>query len=277
MTERRLAVLGQPVAHSKSPALHRAAYGVLGLDWDYSAVELAAAALPQFVDSLDMSWRGLSLTMPHKQVVLPLLDDVEELVEATGAANTLLIDDSGARRGFNTDVQGIVGALTEVGVASVHRALIVGSGATAASAIAAAAQLGADEILLAARSPEKIAQLRPLAERLGLTMAEARLGELSAVADDVQAVLSTLPPGAADELELPAALPVRAALLDVAYGAGDTALAARWTAAGGRVATGLHMLYHQAVEQVRIFVTGGRGPLAREAEVRSVMRASVGL
>lgn len=277
MTVRRLAVLGLPVAHSKSPALHRAAYAALGLDWDYSALELPAESLPGFVAALDESWRGLSLTMPHKQVVLPLLDEAEELVAATGAANTLLVDDAGRRCGFNTDVQGIVGALGEFGATDLHRAVIVGSGATAASALAAAAALGAAELRVAARSPEKTALLAPLADRLGLRLHGVGLDALEQLDDGYEAVISTLPPGVADGLDFPTALRRRAVLLDVAYGAGDTPLSARWRQVGGAVATGLHMLYHQAVEQVRIFVTGERTELPDEDAVRSAMRAAVGL
>src|SRR5690606_15226535 len=82
MTDRtRLAVLGSPIAHSKSPIIHTAAYRALGLPWEYSAIELTADELPRFVRDRDASWRGLSLTMPLKRDVLPLLHTRHRLVE----------------------------------------------------------------------------------------------------------------------------------------------------------------------------------------------------
>src|SRR4051794_13120797 len=99
----RAAVLGSPIAHSLSPALHRAAYRELGLDWSYDAIECDEVGLPAFVDSLDETWAGLSLTMPLKRAVLPLLDEMSEIATSTGVANTVLRRD-GRKRGDNTDV-----------------------------------------------------------------------------------------------------------------------------------------------------------------------------
>src|SRR5207253_2797892 len=140
---RRAAVLGSPVAHSLSPVLHRAAYAELGMsDWCYDAYDVDEARLAGFVEGLDASWAGLSLTMPLKRAVLPLLDDCSEVVRATGAANTL--GRRGGRRvGDNTDVPGLVAALRERGVGLAERPLVLGGGATAASAVASLAQLGA--------------------------------------------------------------------------------------------------------------------------------------
>ena len=274
--ERRLAVLGDPVEHSRSPALHAAAYAVLGLPWTYGRERVASGGLAAFLDGLDASWRGLSLTMPHKQVVLPLLDEKEPLVGLTGAANTVLLE-GGRRLGFNTDVHGIVAALREVGAGMVKGAVVLGSGATAASAVAALGQLGAQRITVLARDAAKAAALAPLAEAVGATLAVGGLDDSVRLDEDQDAVVSTLPPGAADPLRFPLWLRRNAALLDVAYGGGETRLAAHWAEAGGVTAPGLLMLLHQAVEQVRIFVTGGRGPLTQELAVRAAMRAAVGL
>ena len=111
---RRAAVLGHPIEHSLSPVLHRAAWAALGLDWTYDRIDVVGADLPAFLDSLDESWVGLSLTMPLKRDVLPLLDEIDDIARATGAVNTVLLD-GGRRRGTNTDVAGLVVALDERG------------------------------------------------------------------------------------------------------------------------------------------------------------------
>src|SRR5579872_3716657 len=109
----KAAVLGSPIAHSLSPALHRAAYAGLGLDdWTYETVECDEAALAAFVTSRGPDWAGLSLTMPLKRTVLPLLDHTDPLAVIAGGANTVVFRPDG-RYGYNTDVQGIVDALTE--------------------------------------------------------------------------------------------------------------------------------------------------------------------
>ncbi len=91
----RAAVLGRPIAHSLSPVLHRAAYAALGLDWTYDAVEVGADGLPAFLEHLGDDWAGLSLTMPLKHAVLPLLATCSELATAVAAANTVVIDEGG--------------------------------------------------------------------------------------------------------------------------------------------------------------------------------------
>ena len=189
--ELRLAVLGSPISHSKSPKLHAAAYRALGLDWGYEAIELDAAQLGDFVAGLDASWRGLSLTMPHKHVVLSLLDDRDPLVDLVGAANTLLLAD-GARRGFNTDVEGIVRAFADHEVTALDTVEILGAGATAQSALAAAAQLGARAARVVVRDLARAESLIPLAERLGIELTRERFGDpRGSLSPD--AVISTLP------------------------------------------------------------------------------------
>jgi shikimate dehydrogenase len=270
----RLAVLGSPIAHSRSPALHRAAYARLGLDWEYSAVEMDDERLADFIWSRDASWRGLSLTMPLKQQVLPLLDDIDELATLTGGANTVLIDGA-TRRGFNTDIGGITRALEEVGVRALRRGLIVGGGATAASAVVAMAELGAAHVLVLVRTPGRGASVAELGRRLGVVVEEEPLERLASV-DDVELVVSTVPGGTDLGVAASAALIRDAALLDVAYDPWPSPLAAEWFARGGTVVHGLAMLLHQALLQVRIFVNGDPlEPLPDEDAVLAVMRESL--
>ena len=236
-------MVGTPVAHSLSPALHGAAYAALGLPWTYGRVELAPAELPAFLAGLGPEWAGLSLTMPLKQTVLPLLDEISELAAATGVANTMVLDGRG-RYGDNTDVAGIVQALAEAGVDRAGHAVVI--------ALAALAQLGARDPLVLVREPARTGPLRAAAERLGVRPVVERLSAAPLAAADV--VISTAPRGALDGLALP---PCPGVLLDVVYDPWPTALAKAWT---GPVVPGAAMLLHQAVHQVRL-MTGCPGPV----------------
>jgi shikimate dehydrogenase len=274
--ERQLAVLGSPITHSKSPRLHAAAYRVLRLPWQYSAIEVIEGSLGAFVNSCDASWRGLSLTMPLKREVLPMLASQSELVSKVGAANTVLFDD-GALLGFNTDVAGIVLALLDHQVTGLNDVHILGAGATAASVLAAIAELGATRVVVSARTPDRARTLEPLAAALGIELTTHALADIDQLSRVPDAVVSTLPPGTVTP-GFPEGVRRTAVLLDVAYEPWPSALAASWSAAGGRVASGLEMLLYQAIAQVRIFVSGHEGgELPREAEVIAAMRASVGL
>lgn len=273
----RLAVLGSPIVHSRSPELHRAAYDVLGLDWSYEAIEVAEGGLAAFLDGLDDAWRGLSLTMPLKREVLRLLDTRSELVDAVGAANTVLRAD-GALRGFNTDVPGIVAAFREAGVGRLDSVQILGAGATAASVIAAVGALGATRAMVWARDPARTGELERVAGTAGVALTVRPMGmqDRSLIVPD--AVVSTLPGGAQTGLVFPERVRREAVLLDVAYDPWPSGLARAWGDAGGTVIAGLAMLLHQAFEQVRIFVTGREdGALEQPDRVLAAMRSAVGL
>jgi len=271
---RRLAVLGSPITHSKSPALHRAAYRLLGLDWEYSAIEMRGDGLGAFIEGLDDSWRGLSLTMPLKRDVLPLLDVADELAVLTAAANTVLFDD-GRRYGFNTDVGGIVRALGEAGVVSIRHGVVIGGGATAGSALVAMAELGATQVHVLVRRPGAASELLDLGEQLGLAIDEGRIGDLELVGES-ELVVSTVPGGTELGVLASDTLMRHAALLDVAYDPWPSPLGAAWLAAGGTVVHGLGMLLHQALLQVRIFVNGEPlAPLTDEDAVLAVMRETL--
>lgn len=258
MTRRRAAVLGHPIEHSLSPALHRAAYDALGLDWEYTTVDVDEAGLAGFVEGLGPEWVGLSLTMPLKRAVLPLLRSLDDVVGLVGAANTVLLDAPG-RRGANTDVPGIVAALAEAGLTRADEATVLGGGATACSAIAALADIGVAQVQAFLRTPAAADDLRSVAERLQLDLtvapwADAQQGLVSGL------VVSTVPAGATDELRH-AVPPLPGTLLDVVYDPWPTALAAQWTVRGGTVVSGHDLLVHQAVLQVEL-MTGRPVPLA---------------
>ncbi|NQX28560.1 shikimate dehydrogenase [Microbacteriaceae bacterium VKM Ac-2854] len=271
----RLAVLGSPIGHSRSPLLHAAAYRELGLDWNYAAVEIDETTLADFVASRDDSWRGLSLTMPLKVAVLPLLAEQDFVARATGAVNTVLFErtDGLRLRGFNTDVTGIVRALAEEGLASARHVEVLGGGATAASAVAAAAELGAERVIVTVRAPERAAALIEVGRAAGVAVDIRSFAEWSTGAE---LVISTLPGGASSTLVVPADLPASSTLFDVAYSPWPSPLGTVWSAAGSPVVSGLSMLLHQALVQVRIFVAGDPAvAIAGEAGVLAAMRAVV--
>jgi shikimate dehydrogenase len=271
------AVLGSPVAHSLSPLLHGAAYRALGLArWRYAAHEVDEAAFLPFVAGLDETWRGLSLTMPLKEVGFDVAADVSPTARATGAVNTLVRRDTGEWDAHNTDVHGIVAALS--GATSprptegVGSATVLGSGATARSAVAALAQLGVSRVRLAVRASARPSTVG-LGADLGVTVEQVPLWDWAVSQDpgEPALVVSTLPPaagGAAAEAIRGRSL--SGTLLDVVYAGWPTPLARAAADAGMAVVSGLDMLVHQAGEQVRL-MTGHEAPLqamfdaAREA------------
>ncbi|NHC13987.1 shikimate dehydrogenase [Motilibacter deserti] len=274
---RRAAVLGSPIAHSLSPVLHRAAYAALGLDaWSYDAYDVDEAALPGFVERLDGSWAGLSLTMPLKRAVLPLLDEASPTVTATGAANTLVLRE-GRRVGDNTDVPGLAAALRERGAARAEAPVVLGGGATAASAVASLAVLGAREARLVVRRPEAAGPLREVGDRVGVRLAVQPWDDPGRVARELagaDVVVATTPAGAADGVAavLAAVLATvpQGVLLDVVYAPWPTALALAWERAGGPVAGGLDLLVHQATLQA-VAMTGAA---VEAAQLVAPMRAA---
>ncbi|WP_248960079.1 shikimate dehydrogenase [Sphaerisporangium perillae] len=253
--ERRAAVLGSPIAHSLSPCLHRAAYQALGLrGWRYDAIECDERGLAGLLATMGPEWAGLSLTMPLKRAVLPLLDTVAELAVQVGGVNTVVFRD-GARHGENTDVHGIVCALAESGVTAPRAATILGGGATAGSTLAALRELGLPEATLVVRDRSRARETEEVADRLGMALAVRTFDDLAA-ALDTDLVVSTLPSGAADAYA--EALAVVPAVFDVVYAPWPTRLARAVHDKGGTVVGGFAMLLHQAVRQVELY-TGRTG------------------
>ncbi|GAB2747907.1 shikimate dehydrogenase [Streptomyces bullii] len=267
---RRAAVLGSPIAHSLSPVLHRAAYAELGLgDWTYDRFEVDENALPGFFETLGPEWAGLSLTMPLKRAVIPLLDEISETAASVDAVNTVVLTQDGRRTGDNTDIPGMVAALREHGIEEVDTAAILGAGATASSALAALSRICTGEIVVYVRSEARAAEMREWAERLDVTV---RIADWADAEQALRAplVVATTPTGVTDALAQ--AVPERpAALFDVLYDPWPTVLAARWSAYGGAVVSGLDLLVHQAVLQVEQMT--GRSPAPLDAMRKAGERA----
>ncbi|GAA0653253.1 shikimate dehydrogenase [Streptomyces thermocarboxydovorans] len=267
---RRAAVLGSPIAHSLSPVLHRTAYAELGLEgWTYDRFEVDEKALPGFFETLGPEWAGLSLTMPLKRAVIPLLDSISDTAASVDAVNTVVFTADGRRTGDNTDIPGMVAALREHGIDTVDRAAVLGAGATASSALAALARICTGEVTVYVRSEARAAEMRRWAERLQV---EVRIADWADAEQALHAplVITTTPAGVTDPLAR--AVPERpAALFDVLYDPWPTVLAARWSAYGGAVISGLDLLVHQAVLQVEQMT--GRSPAPLEAMRKAGERA----
>ncbi len=260
----RCAVLGSPISHSLSPAMHRAAYDHLGLDWSYDAVEVAASGLEDFLGGLDTTWRGLSLTMPLKRIVVPLVDSVDEWTRLSGVTNTVLLAD-GRRQGCNTDIPGAMAALVERVHDPIRSAAVIGGGATATSVLLALVELGCTTAQVLVRDPARAA------ETVAAVVAHPRAPEVSVstIAEagplDVDIVVSTVPAGAQtpDLLAACAAVPT---VFEVVYDPWPTPIAGAAQDSGRRLVSGLDLLAHQAVIQVEL-MTGGSVPvdLVRDA------------
>jgi shikimate dehydrogenase len=270
----RCAVLGSPIAHSLSPAMHRAAYDELGLDWSYEHVEVTTETLPGFLDGLGPEWRGLSLTMPLKRAVMPLADDHDEWCLRTGVANTLVLE-ADRRAAANTDVPGAGAALEERGLHHVPRAVVLGGGATATSVLLALTELGCTSARVLVRDParaeETVAAVsaHPQAPRLDV-------GVLDAV-DRIEAdlVVSTIP-AEAQQPGLLNALEQVPAVFEVVYDPWPTPLSEAARASGRVLVSGVDLLAQQAVLQVEL-MTGGRVSAAtlREAALAELGRRAV--
>jgi len=237
-------VLGSPIAHSRSPQLHLAAYRALGLDgWTYDRIECTADELPGLVAGFGPEWVGVSVTMPGKFAALRFADERTARAELVGSANTL-VRTQGGWRADNTDVDGLKGALGAVA----GRAAVLGSGGTAPAVVVGLADLGVQDISVLARNRDKAAPLLALGPRLGV---DVRWIELGTTLADVDVVVSTIPAGvAAGYANTVLATPL---LLDAIYNPWPTPLATAVEQAGGRVISGLQMLLHQAFAQVEQF------------------------
>jgi shikimate dehydrogenase len=273
MAGRRCAVLGDPIAHSLSPTLHRAGYAEHGLDWSYDAHRVASGGLPAFLERLDPSWRGLSLTMPLKREAVALATSLTDRARLSGAANTLVLDGA-TLRGDNTDIPGVAAALRERYSGPVDGAMILGGGTTATSAALALCELGARELSLVVRSRHRAQEtldtvtshpLRPIVRVHPLSAYD-----LNEVGGRAPLVVSTIP-AIAQTPEVLARVAVVPVVFEVLYDPWPTPLALAAGRNGQVLIGGLDLLAHQAAVQFELF-TGLPAPLeamraAGEAEL----------
>jgi shikimate-5-dehydrogenase len=268
----KAAVLGKPINHSLSPVIHNAGFTAAGLDgWSYRAIECAEAELAAFLDGLGPEWAGLSLTMPLKEEALRLAASASAVAEAIGAANTLVRAPDGTWHADNTDVYGMVRVLRSAGLRARPAVTVLGGGGTARAALGAAAELGASSVTVVTRRPEARDELRPAASALGL---EITGGQWSSAADhfDADAVISTVPKGAADELAAVVRWRPGTVLFDAIYDPWPTPLAATAYTSGISVISGLDLLLAQALGQFEQFT--GVTPAPEEAMRAALFEAA---
>lgn len=272
------AVLGSPIAHSKSPLIHAAAYRVLNEDWSYDRFEVQKGALKRFIENEGNSYSGFSLTMPLKENAFSFADELDSLSTETGAVNTLAkFGDKWF--GFNTDVYGIIQAIREKTLANFEKVTLIGSGATAKSAMVAISQLSPGaEVVLVARNSKTAKQLALFGKQIGLRVRKGRFLVWNLIRSDL--VISTLPGRALDaiaqKLVARSSFKPKGLLLDVAYDPWPSKIAELWSNRGATVTSGKEMLIWQAVAQVRIFKNGNPGTaLMNEVAVLEAMRIAV--
>lgn len=273
--EREFEVWGNPVKHSLSPALHRAAYRVMNVPWSYRYREVSQELMTPAWVGVGATLAGISLTMPLKEQVMDLVGPRDSIVDMVQAANTVYHSGETAVLS-NTDPYGVDRALEKFGVSASH-AWILGAGATARSVGYALGRRGTTEITLIVRDAERAERTAFHLRNCGLTIQVQLFSEMDQ-AMPPQLVASTLPGDAGDLPEIPPFVVGSASLFDVAYSPWPSRYAMAWAASPQPVISGLWMLSYQALAQIRLFVNADASqPLDNEADVFAAMVDAVGL
>ena len=282
MTSARLAVLGSPIKHSRSPRIHSAAYRVLNLNWSYEAFDLSEASFTDFMGGLDTSWRGFSVTMPLKRAAFEIGTTRDEDSAAIGVSNTLVRSGKGWDA-YNTDVGGFIAAVGAAGLSSVSHATIVGAGATALSVALALKKMGVESLRICARNPNQIEALQSIGalqrvqiEAIDLSPSMARPERQSEPLDYATDLwVNTLPGVVASSLSFEEEAISQSSMFDLSYEPYPSKLVQRWTQAGRPGLDGLELLVQQALLQIRLFVNGDvSAELPRERAILDQMRSA---
>jgi len=246
-----------PAGHTRSPAMHNAAYRALGLDARYHVFDVLPEALPDAIAGVRaLGLRQIAISLPHKQSVIPLLDRLDETAEAIGAVNTVTRDPkSGALRGSNTDWKGALRALERVASPAGQRAVVLGAGG-AARAVTFALLKAGSEVTILNRTESRARELR---EALGASRAGA-LAELAAIEYEIL-VNATQVGLRSDRSPVPAAaLRAGSLVMDAVYEPEQTRLLRDARERGARTVEGKWMLVYQAAEQLEL-CSGCKAPL----------------
>lgn len=246
----KAAVLGKPIAHSKSPVLHNAGYRALGLaDWSYGSFECDDKQLPELIATLPAEYIGFSVTMPGKFAALEAATEVTERARLIGSANTLLRVGAGWRAD-NTDCTGVAGALEVLGVPLTGQAVIIGAGGTARAVLWTLAKSGIDSVVIINRS-DRSAEYQQLAAFLGITVQfKSFEDDISALIRASAVVVSTVP---SEAITRHHDVIAQAPLLDVIYDPWPTGLVQLARERDLPTVGGHVMLAHQAYDQFEQF------------------------
>lgn len=266
-------VIGNPVEHSLSPAIHNAAFQKLGLNFVYLAFRVEA--LGDAIKGLRAlgNFRGASVTIPHKVAAVPFLDSVESMARHIGAINTIVAA-GGTLTGHNTDAIGALRALRESGVAlKGTQVVMLGSGGAArAIAFALGTEAGVGRLtLLGIDSQERAALARDLQSKTGMAVQESHLeeGTLRQILPDTHVLIHCTPMGMSPKVNesavSPALLHAGLTVMDIVYNPRDTQLLKDAKARGCRTIPGLEMFLHQAAAQFELWTN--------QAAPADVMRA----
>jgi shikimate dehydrogenase len=266
-------VIGWPVAHSKSPLIHRFWLAKLGIDGDYGRFPVAPERLGAAIGALAaLGLRGVNVTVPHKVAVMGLLDALDPAAARVGAVNTVVVENQ-RLVGYNTDVDGVGEALTGVvfGGASI---VIVGAGGAARAAVAALSGSECEELLVVARDPTRAVELTRPFDVFGVGVPFEGLGSVVATAD---VIINASPlgmegqPGFDDDVTA-ALRRSSACVFDMVYVPLETPLLAAARARGLRTIDGLAMLIGQAAAAFALFY-GAAAPREFDAELRALLTA----
>lgn len=241
----RAAVLGSPISHSLSPILHRTAYEKLGVHGQYQAIDITKEKLKEFIAGLDETWTGLSLTMPLKEEILSIADEVDELALRINSANTL-VRSSGGWKALSTDVNGFTQALIAHGVTDFKKVIILGSGATARAAVASC-DAPHRTIKIIHRTPERETAMRRVATQANLEFA-AWGSDLT----ETDLLINATPAGVADGYSKKLNGAVYGVYFEALYKPWPTKFLAKWRALNGFGIDGLDLLVHQGIDQVEL-------------------------
>lgn len=244
------AVIGNPVRHSLSPAVHNAAFAQLGLDWVYTAFDVSPGEAQAALDAM-RTYRlgGLSVTMPHKEAVASAVDSLDPAAAALRSVNTVVPQADGSLKGFSTDGAGFVASLAAVGVAVANRTVcVLGAGAAARSIIDALGRAGAARVAVVNRTAAAATQAALLAGAAGV------VGSRIDVSDAHIVVNATSVGMAGDDMPCdPSWLHGGQVVADIVYHPRETALLRCARTAGATTVEGLGMLVHQAALQQQLW------------------------
>jgi shikimate dehydrogenase len=266
---RLAAVIGSPVRHSLSPAMHNAVFASTGLDWRFVAVELVAGGMPAAVAAMSvLDIGGDAVTMPHKEAAAEAVDEVDETSAALNSVNTIVLRSDGSTFGASTDGAGFVASVRESGVVvDGANVVVLGAGGAARSIVYALDRAGTRSITVVNRTPERAGEMLALGETI-------TVGSVDAVAGATLLVNATsVGMGGSTSPVDPALLHAGLTVADIVYHPIDTALLSDARKAGAPAIDGLGMLIHQAVLQHELWTGRRPEPAVLRADAEAELAA----